>query len=213
MTTYMTSDKFNTEEMLEAINMMGFEPLEMNFFRRIDEIEDENYSRLIIYCELFDNKAEVTTYKDAMMVSSANVQSALDFIDTVESQLKTYGAEGVKLVPFEADVTINGQPIMAKSDRISTKDFIKKLIRVKSSNLWSYAFQPKDYNKGDMLIQFKGANGGPDDIYIYYDIPTKIWQKFVSAPSKGAFFWRYIRNVAKYAKLTGDKRTHLPNGI
>lgn len=212
MTT--SSEKFNTEEMLEAIQMMGFEPLEMNFFRRIDEIEDENYSRLIIYCELFSDRAEVTTYKDAMMVSSANVQSALEFIDTVESQLKTYGNEGVKLVPFEADVTINGQPIMAKSSpKFTTKDFIKKLIRVKSSNLWSYAFQPKDYNKGDMLIQFKGANGGPDDIYIYYDIPTKIWQKFVAAPSKGHFFWQYIRNVAKYAKLTGDKRTHLPNGI
>ena len=213
MTTSLADNKFNYEEMTEAILMMGFEPLEMNFFRRIDEIEDENYSRLIIYCELFSDKAEVTTYKDAMMVSSATVQSALEFIDTVESQLKTYGNEGVTLVPFDANVTINGQPIMAKSDRMTTKDFIKKLIRVKSSNMWSYAFQPKDYNKGDMLIQFKGANGGPDDIYIYYDVPTKIWQKFVAAPSKGHFMWQYIRNVFKYAKLTGDKRTKLPNGI
>lgn len=213
MTTSLADNKFNYEEMTEAILMMGFEPLEMNFFRRIEEIEDETYSKLIIYCELFSDRVEITTYTDAMCRSFAQVHTPLEFIDTVESQLKTYGNEGVTLVPFDANVTINGQPIMAKSDRMSTKDFIKKLIRVKSSNLWSYAFQPKDYNKGDMLIQFKGTNGGPDDIYIYYDIPTKIWQKFVASPSKGHFFWQYIRNVAKYAKLTGDKRTKLPNGI
>jgi hypothetical protein len=62
-------------------------------------------------------------------------------------------------------------------------------------------------------MQFKAKNGGPGDIYIYYDVPTKIWQRFVAAPSKGHFMWEYIRNVFTYAKLTGDKRTHLPNGI
>lgn len=207
------TNSFNYEEMLEAINIMGFEPLEMNFFRRVENVENEEYSKLIIYCELSSNKVELTTYTDAMNRGSKEVYEPLQFIDAVESILESYGVDSVSLTPFEASVTINGKPIMAKSDRFSTRDFIKKLIRVKSSNLWSYAFQPKDYNKGDMLIQFKGANGGPDDIYIYYDIPSKLWQKFVAAPSKGHFFWQYIRNVAKYAKLTGDKRTKLPNGI
>lgn len=207
------TNSFNYEEMLEAIKMMGFEPLEMNFFRRVENVENEEYSKLIIYCELFSDKAILTTYTDAMNRASKEVYEPIQFIDAVESILESYGVDSVSLTPFEASTTINGKPIMAKSDRFSTRDFIKKLIRVKSSNLWSYAFQPKDYNKGDMLIQFKGTQGGPDDIYIYYDIPTKIWQKFVASPSKGHFFWQYIRNVAKYAKLTGDKRTHLPNGI
>lgn len=207
------TNSFNYEEMLEAIKMMGFEPLEMNFFRRIDEIEDESYSQLIMYCELFDDKLELNIYRDATLFSYSVIHEPLDFIDSVESYLNMYDIATAKLQPFESSVTINGRPIMAKSERFSTRDFIKKLIRVKSSNLWSYAFQPKDYNKGDMLIQFKGAQGGPDDIYIYYDVPSKLWQKFVAAPSKGHFMWQYIRNVFKYAKLTGDKRTHLPNGI
>lgn len=208
-----SSDKFNYEDMYEAITMMGFEQIEMNFFRRVDDIEDEAYSKLIMYCELMTDKVELSIYTDALILSTSVIRTPIKFIDSVESYLEMYDIATAQMKPFEASVTINGQPIMAKSDRISTKDFIKKLIRVKSSNLWSYAFQPKDYNKGDMLIQFKGANGGPDDIYIYYDIPTKIWQKFVASPSKGHFFWQYIRNVAKYAKLTGDKRTKLPNGI
>ena len=208
-----TSQSFNYQEMFEAIQMMGFEPLEMNFFRRIESIEDESYSQLIMYCELLSDRAELNVYTDALLVScTMNITSPLELIDAVESNLKKYGIESVKLTPLDSNIKINGKPITA-ADKFTTKDFIKKLIRVKSSNVWSYAFQPKDYNVGNMLMQFKGANGGPEDIYIYYDVPSNLWQKFVAAPSKGAFFWRNIRNVFKYAKLTGDKKTKLPNGI
>lgn len=208
------SQDFNYLDMLEAVQMMGFEPIEMNFFRRIDDIEDESYSQLIMYCELLSDKIELDVYTDALLVSSSmNITSPIEFIDAVESALKTYGIESVRLTPLDSSIQINGKPIIAADNRFTTKDFVKKLLRVKSSNIWSYAFQPKDYNKGDMLIQFKGQNGGPDDIYIYYDVPSKLWQKFVAAPSKGHFMWQHIRNVFKYAKLTGDKRTKLPNGI
>lgn len=199
-------------EFLEAIQMMGFEPIEMNFFRRTEPIDDETNSELIMYCELFSDKIELNIYTDAVCISSSIVTKPLEFIDKVEQYLDIYGIDSVKLAPIDSSITINGQPIFAKSN-FTTKDFVKKLMRVKSSNIWSYAFQPKDYNKGDMLIQFKGSNGGPEDIYIYYDVPNKLWQKFVAAPSKGAFFWRHIRNVFKYGKLTGDKRTKLPNGV
>ena len=64
-----------------------------------------------------------------------------------------------------------------------------------------------------MLMQFKAKDGGPGDIYIYYNVPTKIWQRLVAAPSKGHFMWENIRNIFTYAKLTGDKRTKLANGI
>jgi len=210
MQTSQNSKSFYLDT-IEALTMLGFEPIEMNFYRRTDKIPDE--SKVInIYCELSPDTITVTLYENEKFLNETYCDSTIEFIDTVERILNTYGLEAVELVEIESSELIKGKPIFAKSN-FSTKDFIKKLIRVKSSNLWSYAFQPKDYNKGDMLIQFKGANGGPDDIYIYYDIPTKIWQKFVAAPSKGHFFWQYIRNVAKYAKLTGDKRTHLPNGI
>ena len=98
---------------------------------------------------------------------------------------------------------------------ISSKDLTKNMIRVKSSNIWAYNMNIKDRKDktGDVLVQFKGKNGGPDDIYIYYDVPVMVYRRWHSAPSKGHYFWQYIRNVYNYAKLTGDKRTKLKNGI
>ncbi len=98
---------------------------------------------------------------------------------------------------------------------ISSKDITKKMVRCRSSNMWSYAINVKDPNMryGDLYIQFKGANGGPDDVYVYYDVPTALYRRLVAAPSKGHFFHQYIRNNFIYAKLTGDKKTHLKNGI
>lgn len=199
-------------EMIDALNMLGFETLEMDFFRRVDEIEEDG-SSLIMYLELNENTAELNIYKDALMLLNSNIESPIEFIDRVESHLNMFGIESAELVPLDSSIIIDGKPITAAENKLSTKDMMKKMIRVRSSNLWSYAFQPKDYNAGTMLIQFKGTNGGPNDVYVYYDIPNKLWQKFVAAPSKGHFFWQYIRNVFKYSKLTGDKRTRLKNGV
>jgi len=98
---------------------------------------------------------------------------------------------------------------------VSSKDITKKMVRVRSSNMWSYAMNVKDpgMKYGDLYIQFKGSQGGPDDVYVYYDVPTALYRRLVAAPSKGHFFWQYIRNNFLYAKLTGDKKTHLKNGI
>lgn len=207
------SNSYNTSEMLEAIQMMGFEPLEMDFFRRVETISNEapDDTSLIIYCELQDSGVEINVYEDAKWIDTINhIVDPVQFIDKIEKILDTYDIASVKLTPLDSSIKINGKPIVAAEN---TRDLAKKLIRVKSSNVWAYAFQPKDYNKGTMLMQFKGANGGPDDIYVYYDVPNKLWQKFVAAPSKGHFFWQHIRNVFKYGKLTGDKRTKLKNGV
>lgn len=210
-----TSQKSNYLDMYEAIIMMGFEQLESNFFRRVETISKDapNDSQLIIYCELFEDSITVNVYEDAKFIQESRFSEPLEFIDAIQSILDTYNIADVKLVPIESDIKINGIMISAADNRLSTKDMLKKMIRVKSSNLWSYAFQPKDYNTGTMLIQFKGPNGGPNDVYVYYDIPNKLWQKFVAAPSKGHFFWQNIRNIFKYGKLTGDKRTKLKNGV
>lgn len=97
----------------------------------------------------------------------------------------------------------------------SSKDLLDTLVRVKSSNIYSYGMDVDNIedNVGDVVIQFKGKNGQPDDIYMYFDVPIIVFRQWVSAPSKGRYFWRYIRNNYKYRKLTGDKRTKLPNGI
>ena len=70
---------------------------------------------------------------------------------------------------------------------ISTKDITKNLVRVRSSNIWAYGINIKNFGDktGDVYVQFKGQNGGPEHIYVYYDVPIKTWKKMLSAPSKG----------------------------
>ena len=97
----------------------------------------------------------------------------------------------------------------------SSRDISKSMVRVKSSNIWSYTINIKDAKQkvGDVYVQFKSQNGGPQDVYVYYDVPIALWRKWITAPSKGHFFWQFIRNNFLYRKLTGDKRTHLRNGL
>ena len=98
---------------------------------------------------------------------------------------------------------------------IASKDMTKNMVRVKSSNIWSYGMNIKRQGDkvGDVLVQFKGKNGGPDDIYMYYDVPVKVYRQWHSAPSVGHYFWQYIRNNYKYRKLTGDKKGKLKNAV
>lgn len=105
--------------------------------------------------------------------------------------------------------------IFAKRDRRSSLEVTENLIRVKSSNVWAYGVEIKDNNAkvGDVYVQFKRTNGGPGDIYKYYDVPVNLWRKFISYPSKGAFVWKYLRRGFNYSKLTGDKKGKLPNAI
>lgn len=105
--------------------------------------------------------------------------------------------------------------IFAKADRRSARDITRNLVRVKSSNVWAYGVEIRD-NKaktGDVYVQFKGKNGGPGDVYVYFDVPITLWRKFISAPSAGHFVWKYLRNNFMYSKLTGDKRGRLKNAI
>lgn len=208
-------EDFQKEDMLDALRLMGFEYLEMNFYRRVDFDGD-----LVFYAELYDDALQVTVYEDNQEVGSEQFRLAIRFIDYVEDVLQEHDIPTGEILELDA---ITASRVFSKSyqdshdtsrrNKTTTQDFVKKLQRVKSSNVWSYAFQPKDNKIGDMLMQFKAKNGGPGDIYIYYNVPNKVWQRLVGSPSKGATFWRLIRNVYTYAKLTGDKRTKLANGI
>lgn len=97
----------------------------------------------------------------------------------------------------------------------SKNEILRNLIKVKSSNIWAYMIDVKDYASkvANIYVQFKGNRGQPDDIYVYYDVPVILYRKWLGAQSKGRFFWGYIRNNYKYSKLTGDKRTKLHNGV
>lgn len=95
-----------------------------------------------------------------------------------------------------------------------SRDITEKMVRCRSSNVWGYAFDIADgENKGTLYMQFKGAAGGPGDIYRYYEVPLNVYRRLVSAPSKGHMFWKLIRNKFLYSKLTGDKRGKLQNAV
>lgn len=248
-------EDFRKDEMQDALRLMGFDYLEMNFYRRVELDGD-----LVFYAELYDDAILITVYKKNQEVGSEQFISAIRFIDYVESILKEYDIEVGEVIDVDelviADdgIMVSASTVLARRNhhsrnnkkkrkaqqsaqppkpaqnyskpsykdrhdhaqrnKTTTKDFVKKLARVDSSNVWSMAFQPKDDKYGDMLMQFKGKGGkGPGDIYIYYNVENTVWQKLVVAPSKGHAFWKLVRNYYTYAKLTGDKKTHLPNGI
>ncbi len=109
--------------------------------------------------------------------------------------------------------TSGRQPIMAA---ISAKDITRNMVRVKSSNIWSYTINGRDGQDsklGDVYVQFKGKHGGPGDVYVFYDVPVTIYRKILSSNSKGHAFWQNLRGKYSYAKLTGDKRTKRRGGV
>ena len=97
----------------------------------------------------------------------------------------------------------------------STQELMRNMSRVKSSNVWARGINIKDRKSGvgDVIVQFKGSQGQPGDVYILYDVPVKLYRKWIAAPSAEHFYWVNLRNNFLYSKLTGDKRAKLKNGI
>lgn len=101
-----------------------------------------------------------------------------------------------------------------KKNKRNSRDVTNHMVRCRSSNVWGYAFEiDPDADFGTLYMQFKNATGGPGDIYRYYEVHYKVYQKLVATPSKGHYFHKYIRNKYQYSKLTGDKRGKLPNAV
>lgn len=98
---------------------------------------------------------------------------------------------------------------------INTRDLAKNLVRVRSSNVWSIGIDIRDKKDktGNVIVQFKNKNGGPGDIYLLYDVPTIVYRKWITTPSKGHYYWQNLRNQYLYSKLTGNKRGVLPNAV
>ena len=118
-----------------------------------------------------------------------------------------------------ANRSINHRPEIIRlpvfSAREGNRRIQDQIVRVNSSNVWGYAakIDTADSKTCTVYIQFKNSQGGPGDIYAYYDVPVVVYRRMHGAPSKGHYFWKYIRNNYLYSKLTGDKRTKLANGI
>lgn len=175
---------------------------------------DNKGLNIVISYDTYNETFDVSTNEADGIPGSynyCNMRSIFEVIRTVFGIFDRF-----KIDPIQSACMCDPESDMvAVTAAISSRDLSKNLQRVKSSNLWSYGFDIKDPKTrfGTMLIQFKGNNGGPGDIYQYFDVPINLWRRFITAKSKGHFFWVYIRNNFRYRKLTGDKRGKLPNAI
>ncbi len=117
-----------------------------------------------------------------------------------------------QLVNYLDTITSSTSQILAGK---SARELSKNLVRVKSSNVWAISINIKNRGdeKGDIIVQFKDEKGGPGDVYRLYGVPVRIYRQWVTAPSKGHFYWKYLRNNYLYSKLTGDKRGKLKNAV
>ena len=140
------------------------------------------------------------------------VKEFATFDDVIETVDRYFNGDDI----FATVSILSNEQVKQVITARSTRDIAKNLVRVKSSNIWAYGMDIKDRHDktGTLVIQFKGRNGGPTGgIYVYYDVPVKLWRQFISSPSKGHFFWQNIRNNFYYSKLDGDRRGKLKNAI
>lgn len=166
----------------------------------------------------FDGEIAVDYWINGKRLSNSQKPRDINNVDKMVRNIEKFLIKFAddKYSPIENSIFIDLKDRQAViTAAINTRDITKNMVRVKSSNVWSYGVNiRKNGDKtGDVLCQFKGPNGGPGDLYIYYDVPVRVYRRWHTAPSKGHYFWQYIRNNYKYSKLTGDKRGKLKNAI
>lgn len=197
------------EDLQLFLTLYGFETVPL---KRPDSTED-------VYYRLTLNDDVITLYiKDRDLIIRDETNKDIFKFNTLEDAAK-FMDELLHLHELEVFSSVAlcnpSDTKTAVQAAITTRDLARNLVRVKSSNVWAYTINIRDKKDkvGDVLVQFKGPNGGPGDIYLYYDVPINLWRRWLAAPSKGHFFWQYIRNTFSYRKLTGDKKGKLRNAI
>lgn len=218
----------------EQLSMLGYSqfdnPTSGITYLREDKPEGLEYSKISINSDyhngdklftvdsMVNNLEEGDVVEDHFSTNIFNqlVDHIIQFLDKHKIDVFT----NVVFADVDTDVDTVVASIQSRNKQyvkasITSRDITSKMVRVKSSNVWSIAIDIKDRKDkfATVYAQFKGNNGGPGDIYCYYDVPVKIYRSWVNSLSKGSFFWRYIRNAFKYSKLTGDKRGKLPNAV
>lgn len=218
---------FNLDSYIEQLNMLGYYDNDFSddFYRSPED--DLKFSKVSIASEPDDQLFHVDSIIDVDGTEKEDHFKTNQFNKLIDHIISFFDKNGIEV--FASTIITNTNSNSAKVlsaiqtrnrnnvfAAITSRDISSTMSRVKSSNIWSMTIDIKDRkNKfGDLYIQFKGTNGGPTGgIYKYYDVPIKIYRAFITAPSKGHFFWQYIRNVYKYSKLDGNKRGVLPNAI
>lgn len=199
-----TEDKLCPKELTEAYEFIKV----FYAFTEVDEdVLEKQINSTSIVLEFTPDEVVITCGDDEPQA----FYNAEDLIKYLDELLESFQFEVLSSTDIN-NATSGKATILAG---ISSRDISKNMVRVKSSNVWSYCIYIKDRRDktGDVFVQFKGPKGGPGDVYRYYDVPISIWHKVLSSPSKGHAVWQYLRGKYIYAKLTGDKKTKMRGGI
>ena len=194
------------QEFIEAMQFLGFKPIAKRHY-------SASISTSVGTCRIvasYTKKGIKVITCGTKGTTVRQLSNVLSTIDAVEESYEQYMYSILENIAFTS--TSDRKSVLAA---INTKNLADNLVRCKSSNVWAYGMNIKDKKDktGDLLMQFKDKNGGPSDLYIYFDVPVTVYRRLQSAPSVGRFFWQYIRNVYSYSKLSGNKRGVLPNAI
>ena len=195
-----------TDDFKEAMHILGFYQIEDSFSMSCTS----GGVKISASVSKSDESIDMRFFVNGRKVTSASRNSIEDTILCIEETLSKYGWSAFSQV--KSSCRRIAHSIFAA---INTSDLSSRLFRVKSSNVWAYRLFMRDRHDktGDLIVQFKARDGGPGDVYQYYDVPFTLFRRWQATTSKGHFFWKYIRNYYKYAKLTGDKRGKLANAI
>lgn len=197
-------------DLKEAMTLLGFtewtsKTSDMITYTRSDKVKDKNVNTMVFLDPNGEMSITQTVNGNSKKLVYTPTTDVATILKRVEHLLNKLDIQVFEFIDASKEVFA----------AINTKDLAKKLVRVKSSNVWAIGINVRHQGDttGDVLAQFKGKNGGPGDVYIYYDVPIKVYNRWVAATSIGHFFWKYIRNNFMYSKLTGDKRGKLRNAI
>ena len=203
----MNSRKISSSEYREAMHLMGFFQVDDKFSMN----SCIGQHRISATSELSADTIIIKYWLDNRKIQSCTKANSVE--DAILSAEKILGSYGWAVFEEKKSSFVNlAQRICAA---INTIDLASRLFRVKSSNVWAYRLFMRDRHDktGDLVVQFKNRNGGPGDVYQYYDVPFTLFRKWQATTSKGHFFWKYIRNYYRYSKLTGDKIGRLQNAV
>lgn len=194
----------------ETLSQLGYEYQEgSSLFQRVDS---DIVSTVYILEDEFIVEFEIEEYSDAHLSRYTKEKYRTDDFEELTETIVSYFDEYD--INIFASIFLDSQthPVFAS---VSSREITKNMVRVKSSNIWSYCIDIKKYGDkfGTVYVQFKGKDGGPEDLYRYYDVPIMVYRKWQGVSSSGHYFWTHIRNVYKYSKLTGDKKGKLPNAV
>lgn len=194
------------DEFREAMHILGFYQVENSYEMR----STSGSKKISASASISKDSISLKFSVNGKRIASSTETSIEDAILCIEETLSGYGWSAFSQV--QSSCRRVAQNIFAA---INTSDLSNRLFRVKSSNVWAYRLFMRDRHDktGDLIVQFKARDGGPGDVYQYYDVPFTLFRRWQATTSKGHFFWKYIRNYYKYSKLTGDKRGKLANAI